>query len=391
MNNYHNEIKKTEDKVSEYKVQITNGSNKISFKIKNTNEENNLNKKSKFISNIIISELKNLYDANENLKNLGYKGNYFGFTINRDCILNIFSNNEIFIKNIKFSFKKILDIEKNGQGLGLEYLSKLISKSLSNHNNDSEEIPNQEIFTKLNPYQEDIKAVLENNYANGKIIKTLYFKNQILESLFTDFQAFHICKGLKNQSYLHNKYQNNKQTEEDTFLAHSLANTLLKEKGKKMVDFVLSLPSLPFKSEQFQILFSKLDKIRLEGKNENPIIRLKIPNEKGTEDEIEFSFYAIDGKKYINQIITKTKKSEVFSVTRNGTILPNENNLSNGKNLNITPILQLFYHISKSNENFNQAVISYGIESGKCSVCGRKLNDEKSKLKGIGPVCDKIL
>ncbi len=160
-----------------------------------------------------------------------------------------------------------------------------------------------------------------------------------------------------------------------------------------MINFILTLPSLPFENKDFNILFSTLDKIRINGGNENPTIRLSVPNEEGLNDEVEFYFYVIEGKKYINQIMVKniTKKTEIFTVTRNGGILPKENIKSYMKNLNITPVLQFFYYISKSNVNFNQAVLSYGIESGKCSICGRVLKDETSKLKGIGPKCEKLM
>ncbi|MFY7665177.1 DUF6011 domain-containing protein [Flavobacterium sp.] len=274
---------------------------------------------------------------------------------------------------------------------------------LTNKKNDLNNIKLQNEITEIiydrekmevnNPFINDFKSVLQNDYASGKIKTIVKYGDIILESQFTDFQAFHICKGLKNHNFLYNKFRKFKHTAEDVLKAHICANNLLNDKGKVMIDFILSLPSLPFKCDNFKILFSTLDRIKFGGSIENPIIRLKIPNEKGLNDEVEFSFFAIDGKKYINQIIAvnKTKKSEVFIVNRDSTVLPRENNKNNGRNLNVTPILQFFYQITESADNFNNAILSYGIECGKCSVCGRVLIDEKSKLKGIGPVCARYI
>jgi hypothetical protein len=273
--------------------------------------------------------------------------------------------------------------------LGFEGEKSQTIKKKKYQNTLSNEIPNYEKYNEENPFEEEIEEILYNKYATGKIIKSIKFNNDILESEFTDFQAFHICKGLKDQRSLYNKYLANKHSEQDIFLAHTLANKLLKEKGRRMIDYILTLPELPFKTDQFKILFSTLDKIRTAGKNDNPIVRLNIDNENGDNEEIEFSFYAVDGTKYINQINVKNKstRADIFSVTRTGKVLPKENKLSKSNKLNITPVLQFFYTLTTSSDGFNEAVISYGKESGKCSVCGRKLEDEKSILVGIGPVC----
>jgi hypothetical protein len=182
--------------------------------------------------------------------------------------------------------------------LGLERDKSQPIQQKKYQNSLSNEILNYEKYYEENPFEEEIEEILNNKYATGKIIKSIKFDNDILESQFTDFQAFHICKGLKDQRSLYNKYLANKHSEKDIFLAHTLANKLLKEKGKRMIDYILTLPELPFKTDQFKILFSTLDKIRTQGKNDNPILRLNISNEKNQMEEIEFSFYSIDGIKY---------------------------------------------------------------------------------------------
>ncbi|MEJ8599084.1 hypothetical protein JSO62_10380 [Riemerella anatipestifer] len=245
-------------------------------------------------------------------------------------------------------------------------------------------------FEITNPFQKDIEIILQNNYGN-KIIKIIQFNNEILESKFNDFQAFHICKGLKNQRKLYTRYINKKHSESDIFQAHKLANTLLKSKGKKIIDFLLSLPPLPFNSDNFKILFSALDRIKNNGLIDNPMIRLKIKNEENINEDIEISFLSIDRVQYINQISIKniSKKINICKISRNGKVIPEENTHEKLKNKNITPVLQLFYRITKTEKEFNNAIFSYGIESGKCSICGRKLEDEKSLIKGIGPICEK--
>ncbi|WP_353734733.1 DUF6011 domain-containing protein [Algoriella sp.] len=47
--------------------------------------------------------------------------------------------------------------------------------------------------------------------------------------------------------------------------------------------------------------------------------------------------------------------------------------------------------MSANKNKLNEAIIAYGIESGKCSVCGIILTDELSKLDGIGPVCKQYM
>lgn len=254
---------------------------------------------------------------------------------------------------------------------------------------------NKEDFTKKfnikNNYNEDILDTLKNEYGNGRVREIIDFEGKIIESQFSTFQAFHICKGLKNQRPLYNKYINNKFSQEDKFKAHQLANDLLKSKGKVMIDFILSLPTLPFKCENYKLLFSILDNIRSKQINQNPIIRLKLKNQDGKEEEIEFSFYSVDNSIYKNQIRIKKSNLNICDISRNGKVIPEENTIDNGRNKNITPILQFFYRITENTDGLNQAILSYGRETGKCSVCGKALEDERSIAKGIGPICEKYI
>lgn len=76
--------------------------------------------------------------------------------------------------------------------------------------------------------------------------------------------------------------------------------TLLNQKGKSLINFILSIPPLPFNCNNFKILFSSLDKRR--DQNENPVVRLKIKNHENATEEIEYCFLMEENTKYINQI-----------------------------------------------------------------------------------------
>src|SRR5690606_13704005 len=122
--------------------------------------------------------------------------------------------------------------------------------------------------------------------------------------------------------------------------------------------------------DNFKILFSTLDKLRLNN-NENPTITLKSKN-----GDVEFTFVMVDKTKYLNQIrvTNKTSKHDLFTVSRDGKVLPNENTTTVGILKNITPVLELFYQITENEKGLNEAIINYGIETGRCSVCGIKLS-----------------
>jgi len=47
-------------------------------------------------------------------------------------------------------------------------------------------------------------------------------------------------------------------------------------------------------------------------------------------------------------------------------------------------LLQLFIRIANKPK---EAILNYGLETGECSECGRKLTSSESIRLGIGPVC----
>jgi len=119
-----------------FKISVKNGVNLISFEIKNVECEGK--KAIEFLSSEILLELKNLNDTNVKLKTLGYKGNFFKFTLGRKCILSIEASTETenftFVKSLEFSFGKLEQLSDPEQGL------QIILGATVNRNNNNVQI-----------------------------------------------------------------------------------------------------------------------------------------------------------------------------------------------------------------------------------------------------------
>lgn len=102
-----------------FKVSVKNGTNLVSFEIKNVECEGT--KAVEFLASEIICELENLHNTNVKLKALGYKGNFFSFTTGRKCILSIEATKETenftFVKRLDFSFGKLEQLVSPEDGL----------------------------------------------------------------------------------------------------------------------------------------------------------------------------------------------------------------------------------------------------------------------------------
>ena len=114
---------KNENVKNSFKVSVKNGSNLISFKLQNVVGSDISTTDIQMLSTQIISELSNLNDTNNRLKELGYKGNFFSFTTGRKCILavEVLTENENFtlVKNLQFSFGKIAKLQSDFRELAL--------------------------------------------------------------------------------------------------------------------------------------------------------------------------------------------------------------------------------------------------------------------------------
>lgn len=325
----------------------------------------------------------------------------YGLKINSDTVH--FRGNE-FLKNLKsmkygnyFEFVKKENLSIN-QALYL-YVLLETNYDRQKHNwttscrtEDSFQINNiNNHFNQTNIHEQEIINSI-NGRLGSKKLKKMVLHNEIIETQFTDFQAFHICKGHRDKipQNLYNKYRSNNLTEADIFFAHKYAMDILEKYGLDLVKYILTLPELPFHCDNFKILFTSLDK-SLADNNGNPVVKLKIKNHRNLEEEVSYSFYTVDGNIYRNVIrIQNHKGLDLFKVNREGKVLPEKNNEFN-RYKNVTPTLELFYHLTKDENNLRHAILSYGIKTGNCSLCGRELTNKVSKAKGIGPTCEKYL
>ena len=116
-----------------FKISVKNGSNVISFELKNVIGEQINTEEVFLVANEITSELQTLVNTNNRLKELGYKGNFFKFTLGRKCVLSIEVVTELetvtLIKNLEFSFGQLAKLESPIDGLHAIIAGTLIKKS----------------------------------------------------------------------------------------------------------------------------------------------------------------------------------------------------------------------------------------------------------------------
>lgn len=118
-----------------FKITVKNGVNLISFKLTDAIGGLIGTEEVQILSDAIISELANLYDANTRIKELGYKGNFFKFTTGRKCILAVEVTTEegnlTLVKNLEFSFGKIANLEFRD-----EILYRILATNIRANDND---------------------------------------------------------------------------------------------------------------------------------------------------------------------------------------------------------------------------------------------------------------
>jgi hypothetical protein len=104
-----------------FKISVKNGSNVISFELKNVVGDEITTNDVLLLSTEIVNELQNLNDTNTRLKSIGYKGNFFKFTLGRKCILSVEIVTELetlsLTKNLEFSFGKLSELRDPIEGL----------------------------------------------------------------------------------------------------------------------------------------------------------------------------------------------------------------------------------------------------------------------------------
>jgi hypothetical protein len=240
------------------------------------------------------------------------------------------------------------------------------------------ELPQQ--FKHLNKFEKEVLQIVqgESDYLN-RDLRMIRMDENLVESRLTDFEAFSICRGLKDRwsKKMSVRYFSGDHDDELIFLAHNRAIETIEKYGDILVLHLITLPSLPFQASSSHQIFSHLDQKKKI--TQDPIVRLWFEKEK-----IQFSFYrkpeTTNGSYYPNVIVARSKSTneDLFLLSRDGKCVP----LSATRN--IGPLIQTFISYSGALE---EQIIHYGLQTGECSICGRPLSDPESLRIGIGPIC----
>ena len=226
--------------------------------------------------------------------------------------------------------------------------------------------------------------VLEKNSFENREKRILIIDDEEIETIFSDLEAFSICQGLPNNhaTNIARKYFQQLSTSKDRFDAHFIAMRTLDEFGSKILTFLISLPSRPFTRVDTTNVFKTLDKQNKSKKF--PSVRIQFENADGNTEKIHISFYLERQGDKINvdknRLLIKnmSTRKDIMTISRSGIVTPTKHAR------HFIPILQLFVSFSKETEKY---ILNYGLETGECSICHRKLTINDSILKGIGPIC----
>lgn len=203
------------------------------------------------------------------------------------------------------------------------------------------------------------------------------FENETLEETLSDFEVFAICMGLtdKQMQRLSRDFFEGKEIAADDFSkAQEVANAAIKKYGKEHIEYLVQLPSMPFKTDNVRNLFCEIERNRrLTGKPE-VTINLK---SKDSIEEIQISYFNVESRDVI-KVTEKSGTGEICLIDKKGILVPGE------KNKRILPILRLL--LRTSNE-IGEKVMYYGHKTGNCYLCGRLLTDLESVKIGLGPIC----
>jgi hypothetical protein len=154
--------------------------------------------------------------------------------------------------------------------------------------------------------------------------------------------------------------------------------------GGHMLSYCLSLPPLPFKNAEVVRAFVMLQKIE---KN-NPSISFLLADPYDANDKnkysISFGLKEIGGKIDREKIYLRNiRTNKVLAILNiNGTVkITGEQDFYRSQ-------LNLFLTMLNNPRN---AFVTFGEATGICAICGKDLTTHASSIKGIGPVCAKIL
>lgn len=193
---------------------------------------------------------------------------------------------------------------------------------------------------------------------------------------------FSICNGLPNRkaNILALKYFANKFSNKDVELAKKIVAKWQEKEGEKLKS-KFYLPEIKeYEILGIEPLFEILDE-RAQNITQ-PFFRFLYNSVDGKEEKFQISFFEDKSKGFAddNQLIVKniTRKRALFFVSRDGSYKPCEGAIE------FLPSLACFKGFLGDIEN---QIVEYGLKTGECGICGKKLKDEKSIKLGIGPVC----
>ncbi|MBK6544287.1 MAG: hypothetical protein IPG12_03255 [Saprospiraceae bacterium] len=219
--------------------------------------------------------------------------------------------------------------------------------------------------------KKEIHEILNKNLLYSAPIKIIEYNNVKIETHFTYLQAISFCGGTMDSKphSIYNKYNKKEPlSEEDIFLAHTYAMKILKEHGPSRVNFLLTLPDVPMSLTNVEKVFTQFHR---EGEVEQFLLSITL------EDDIKYDLYLAAKK---DRILIKPLDSEelIGEVKRTGDYN------SFHKSLRLKHVINLFINFF---ENPMKAIVYFGMKTGKCSFCKRKLYDSRSKYYNYGKDC----
>ena len=245
-------------------------------------------------------------------------------------------------------------------------------------------------FEISHPFKElQRESVYSENKFDTKETRTVHYGDEEIQTIFSDFEACSVCLGLIDSNakrMAREFFKSNQLSPSDEISVHRTAMAALTKYGHKMIRYVMSLPPLPFNALNATNIFSEIDK-RI-AKQNYPVLRITFRNNNNQVEKIHISYLSdysdkTPTKNYnILQVKNSTTGQKLMQISRSGDVVPDKDAK------NIIPILQLFVQFSKNTKSY---ILSYGHQTGECSVCGRELVDLESIKLGIGPRCRQYL
>jgi hypothetical protein len=237
------------------------------------------------------------------------------------------------------------------------------------------------ILTNENKLNTDIKTINRIIEGSVKEVKNLSFDHLNVESFFTNEEVVHLAFGVKEAvlSRIARKYfKGIKLTSEEWVLLHNSMMRAARDLGKDQLLSLLELNSIDFRSTSSLIVFDMLKK-------------LSFHDEKQPSFRINFN-----GHSYVCQYVTENNRinKDVFQVSKlSGSNTTNyifridrKGKIRLKSDLEIRATFQLIQAFCNDSK---QLIIGYGMKEGRCSICNNLLTDNISKLKGIGPICER--